>query len=227
MNARKSAAIGLSLTLHLGLLAAVILLGQHSARTAAPGPDKVIDVIDIKELVPRQSVVVEPKEKKEAPPPSAVPAPPISLPRQFSSTVSTQASQAAEPGLTEEAPTDGPAGGMALPSGSPPPPSPEAEPVYVAQFQITDVPVLPVKEIRSRIVYPTLAAKQGIEATVYLELFIDQAGTIRRATVIRDPGHGFAEAAIAALSGLKCSPAKIEGRNVAVRFRYPVRFTLK
>ena len=105
--------------------------------------------------------------------------------------------------------------------------SPGADEEYVPQFKITDAPVIPVKEVLSRIEYPALAAKQGIEATVYLELYIDKSGRIVRATVLKDPGFGFAEAAAKALVGLACSPARMGDEAVAVRYRYPVRFTLR
>ncbi len=98
---------------------------------------------------------------------------------------------------------------------------------YLPQFRITDAPVIPAKTVLSKIEYPPLAARQGIEATVFLELLIDATGTIRKITVLKDPGYGFAEVAVAALKGLVCSPAKVDGQAVAVRFRYPVRFTLK
>jgi protein TonB len=101
------------------------------------------------------------------------------------------------------------------------------EPDYLPQFRITDVPIVPAKAVLARIEYPPLAAKQGIEANVFLELFIDDTGKIRKITVLKDPGYGFAQAAIAALSGIACTPAMVDGQPVAVRFRYPVRFTLK
>jgi protein TonB len=102
-----------------------------------------------------------------------------------------------------------------------------AEPDYLPQFKITDAPVVPAKSVLAKIAYPPLAAKQGIEATVYLELLIDAAGKIRKVTVLKDPGYGFAEAAVTALAGIVCTPAMIDGQAVAVRFRYPVRFALK
>jgi protein TonB len=222
MSAREPVAIGLSAVLHLIVLSAFLLFGQFAPQRG-PAADRVIDVVDIKELLPRPPAIAPPPERPASLPLRA--APPISLPPQYSAAPASPQTQA--PGLTDEAPTDGPSDGMALPSGSPPPVTPQAEPDYVPQFQITDVPVVPVKEVLSRIVYPPLAAKQGIEATVYLELFIDNTGTIRRMTVLKDPGYGFAEAALSALAGMKCTPAKIDGQPVAVRFRYPVRFQLK
>lgn len=98
---------------------------------------------------------------------------------------------------------------------------------YFPQHKITVVPVIPTKEILSKIVYPPMAHRQGIQGVVYLELYIDQDGIIRKIEVLKDPGHGFAEAAIAAMDGIKCEPAQANGVNVPVRFRYPVKFTLK
>ena len=97
---------------------------------------------------------------------------------------------------------------------------------YVPQHKISVVPEIPTKAILSKIEYPKMAMKQGIEGVVYLELFIDEAGNIRKVNVLKDPGYGFAEAALAALDGITCKPALVNDRPVAVRFRYPIRFML-
>ncbi len=97
---------------------------------------------------------------------------------------------------------------------------------YVPQHKISVVPEIPTKSILSKIEYPKMAMKQGIEGVVYLELFIDEAGNIRHVNVLKDPGYGFAEAAIAALDGITCKPALMNEKPVAVRFRYPIRFVL-
>ena len=97
---------------------------------------------------------------------------------------------------------------------------------YVPQHKISVVPEIPTKAILSKIEYPKMAMKQGIEGVVYLELFIDEGGNIRRINVLKDPGYGFAEAAIEALDGIVCKPALVNDKPVAVRFRYPVRFVL-
>lgn len=98
---------------------------------------------------------------------------------------------------------------------------------YVGQQKISDVPEIPIKDVLAKIDYPSMAHKQGIEGVVYLELYIDDEGNIRRIEVLKDPGHGFAQAAIAAFDGIKCKPALQNGKPIAVRFRYPVRFSLK
>ena len=102
----------------------------------------------------------------------------------------------------------------------------EEEIDYVPQHKISVVPEIPTKQILSKIEYPKMAMKQGIEGVVYLELFIDESGNIRRINVLKDPGYGFADAAVAALEGITCKPAMMNDKPVAVRFRYPVRFVL-
>lgn len=101
------------------------------------------------------------------------------------------------------------------------------EVVYLPQNKISKVPVIPAKKVLSRIEYPSAAKKQGIEGVVYLELFIDEKGKIRKIDVLKDPGHGFADAAIKALYGITVVPAVINDKPCAVRYRYPVRFSLK
>ena len=103
----------------------------------------------------------------------------------------------------------------------------EVELEYLPQHMISEMPIIPVKQLNSKKVYPPLANKQGIEGTVFLELYIDQNGNIRNIVILKDPGYGFGEAAIKALKGIKCIPAKTNGIPVAVRIRYPVRFKLK
>jgi protein TonB len=123
----------------------------------------------------------------------------------------------------------------AAPSNEPAPPVAEkpqaapavSEPDYLPQFKIEQAPVFPDQQVLSQMVYPPLAAKQGVEGTVILELSIDAQGVIRHIAVLKDPGFGFAEAAVKALAGIRVKPAQAGGQSVAVRYRYPIRFTLK
>jgi protein TonB len=107
------------------------------------------------------------------------------------------------------------------------PPPPPREPEFLPQHRISRPPEIPTEEIRSRVEYPVLANRQGIEGVVYLELFIDEEGVIRRIEILREPGFGLGAAAAAAFDGVTVTPAESNGRPVAVRFRYPVRFELR
>jgi protein TonB len=64
---------------------------------------------------------------------------------------------------------------------------------------------------------------------VYLELFVDRHGQVRRITVLRETpeNRGFAEAAVKAFEGIQGTPAQANGAAVAVRYRYPVRFAIR
>lgn len=98
---------------------------------------------------------------------------------------------------------------------------------YLPQHKISEPPQIPTNEILDNIKYPPLANRQRIEGVVFLELYIDSHGQIRNILVLKDPGFGLAEAAIAAFEGIVCEPAYAEEIAVAVRYRYPVRFQLK
>lgn len=109
----------------------------------------------------------------------------------------------------------------------PSPPAVQPEREYVPQHRISKPPEIPTETIRDRVDYPVLANRQGIEGVVYLELFIDETGVIRRIEILKEPGFGLGEAAAAAFDGVRVEPAEANGVPTAVRFRYPVRFQLR
>jgi protein TonB len=102
-------------------------------------------------------------------------------------------------------------------------------PDYLPQNRVSVFPEFDRVELHNRTVYPPIARRSGIEGTVFLELFIDREGVIRNIVVLKETpeGRGFAEAALKAFQGMRAVPAQANGENVAVRFRYPVRFTLR
>ncbi len=98
---------------------------------------------------------------------------------------------------------------------------------YLPSHKISVPPKIPVNQVLRNIVYPPQANRQRIEGVVYLELYIDREGVIRKIEVLKDPGYGFAEAAVKAFEGVRCQPAEANGVPVAVRYRYPIRFKLR
>ncbi|MBN1648544.1 MAG: energy transducer TonB [Spirochaetales bacterium] len=98
---------------------------------------------------------------------------------------------------------------------------------YLPQHKVSVAPVMPSAQILENIEYPVLANRQRIEGVVYLELYIDKTGRIRDVIILKDPGYGLGKAAVRALEGIVCEPAMANGQAVAVRYRYPIRFTLK
>jgi protein TonB len=100
---------------------------------------------------------------------------------------------------------------------------------YLAMSKISVLPKFDEEKIRRATVYPAIALRSNIEGTVYLELFVDARGDIREIQILRESpeGRGFGEAAVNAFRGISGEPAQSNGRAVAVRYRYPVRFTIK
>ena len=100
---------------------------------------------------------------------------------------------------------------------------------YLPQNKISHLPELPEAQIIRSTVYPPIAQRANVEGIVFLELFIDRQGNVRQVNVLKEdpPGYGFGEAAANAFKGIKGKPADANGVPVAVRYRRPVRFTLK
>ena len=104
-----------------------------------------------------------------------------------------------------------------------------AEPDFLAMHQVSRGPVFSEDLIRSRLEYPPMARRSGIEGMVYLELLVDAQGRIRRIIILKEEpaDRGFGEAAVRAFQGLEGRPAEANGVPAAVRLRYPVRFRLR
>lgn len=171
-----------------------------------PQDNTIFKMVDVREYIPEPVVEKKPEPVKEEPPPE---------PEDVVEVVQQEA--IAENIIeTEKEVVEAPQEAT------------EAEVIeFLPQHKISVPPQIPTQQILENIQYPTLANKQRIEGVVFLELYIDQFGKIRNIAVLKEPGFGLAEAAIAAFEGIVCEPAYAEEEAVAVRFRYPVRFKLK
>ena len=76
-------------------------------------------------------------------------------------------------------------------------------------------------------VYPTHARADEVEGDVGVEIVVDREGRVVEARVTRRAGHGFDEAALAAVRGYRFSAAQREGRAVRVRMPWSVQFRLR
>jgi len=97
-------------------------------------------------------------------------------------------------------------------------------PIPADEFLVTSMPVL-VSEVR--IPYPEEAKKAGIEGPVVMDLLIDEQGKVRQVTLIKGPGFGLNDAALAAIKNFQFRPARIKEQSVAVKIRYTYRFVLE
>jgi protein TonB len=100
---------------------------------------------------------------------------------------------------------------------------------FLPMHLVSVLPRFPEDELRRRKFYPPMAQRAGIEGTVYLEIFVDSTGLVRHVAVLKEdpPGRGFGEAALKVFQNLQGSPALVNGKAAAARYRYPVRFSLE
>jgi protein TonB len=75
--------------------------------------------------------------------------------------------------------------------------------------------------------YPELARRRGREGLVLLRLVIGPGGELRDVQVVEGGGHGFDEAALAAVRASLYAPAMRGGRGVECAALLPIRFALK
>lgn len=75
--------------------------------------------------------------------------------------------------------------------------------------------------------YPELARRRGREGLVLLRLVIGPGGELRSVEVVEGGGHGFEEAALAAVRASSFAPATRGGQAVESAALLPIRFALK
>jgi protein TonB len=178
----------------------------ETTETAEEVPANVMKLVDVRE---------------ETPPPPPPPPPREQPPEIFQNTVEAVAETMVE---TDEVPDE------VVSDIVPYAEEREEQIEFLPMNKISVLPEFPEAQLRNAIVYPPIALRSGIEGVVYLELFVDPQGEIRQISILREtpPGRGFGEAAVNAFKGIRAAkPAESNGRKVAVRFRYPVRFTIQ
>jgi TonB family protein len=105
-----------------------------------------------------------------------------------------------------------------------PPPKTEAE--KVARVS---PPVVVPPRLKNRVVpqYPPFAKQKNIEATIDLDVLVDESGRVTEATVVGKPvGFGFEEAARQAVFASQWSPASRDGVAIPMRTTLQVRFQI-
>ncbi len=112
------------------------------------------------------------------------------------------------------------------------PPLPPADEDKDESYTYTSVEHMPepvggMEAIYSRVKYPEIARKAGIEGRVVIQFIVDERGNVVNPTVIRGIGGGCDEAAIDAIRGMRFKPGLQQGRPVKVQFQLPIVFRLQ
>ncbi len=114
--------------------------------------------------------------------------------------------------------------------GAPPPPPAKEEkseePTYFVAVEEMPEPVGGIAAIQSKIIYPEIAKRAGVEGRVYILAFVDRDGNVTKAKVLKGIGAGCDEAALKAVEETKFKPGKQRGKPVNVQVSVPVFFRL-
>ena len=101
--------------------------------------------------------------------------------------------------------------------------APPAAGHYVPPSRVSRLPKVS-REVRA--VYPEAARRAGIEGQVVLRLRIGAEGQVVEARVLESAGHGFDEAALAAVRQFSFEPGTLDGAPVATDITYTHTFLL-
>ncbi|MDR0965807.1 MAG: TonB family protein [Myxococcales bacterium] len=111
----------------------------------------------------------------------------------------------------------------AAPDGRYAPPAPPAEGRYVPPARVTTLPKVTHKVSGN---YPEAARRAGIEGQVVLRLRIGAQGQVLSARVLESAGHGFDEAALAAMKQFRFQPGTVDGAAIATDITYTFMFLM-
>ncbi|MBN8707121.1 MAG: energy transducer TonB [Bacteroidetes bacterium] len=112
----------------------------------------------------------------------------------------------------------------------PPPPVAAAEEEEATIFEVVEdqpEPIGGIGAIQSKVVYPEIAKKAGIEGTVVIRAAIDEKGNVIKTVIAKGIGAGCDEAAVEAIRKVKFKPGSQRGKPVKVWLSIPIRFKLK
>ncbi len=98
---------------------------------------------------------------------------------------------------------------------------------YLAAAEVMPAPIGGLKAIYSKIVYPDIARKAGIEGKVYVIAYVNEQGNVEDVKVLKGIGGGCDQAAARAVKETKFTPGKVKGTPVKVKVALPIVFKLK
>ncbi|HOV98423.1 MAG TPA: energy transducer TonB [Bacteroidota bacterium] len=82
-----------------------------------------------------------------------------------------------------------------------------------------------VKEVKPK--YPEIALRAGLEGNVYVKVWVDKEGKVKKVVVLKSDAEIFNEAAIEAAQQFVFTPAIMQNKPVPVWVSIPFRFRLK
>ena len=84
-----------------------------------------------------------------------------------------------------------------------------------------------LKSLYKNVKYPSRAIDRKIEGKVFVMVWVDEAGKVNDAKVVKGIGEGCDEAAVSAINKTKFNPGENGGKKVKVKFALNLVFKLK
>ena len=100
----------------------------------------------------------------------------------------------------------------------------EEEPAFFVAVEEMPELVGGLKNLQTKIKYPEIAKRQGIEGKVLVQAIVDENGKVISANTIKGIGGGCDEVAIDAVKNSSFMPGKQRGKNVKVQVTIPIVF---
>ena len=172
--------------------------------------NKIVYKTDVQEVVKVENVEITKQEVKPPPPPR--PVVPVAVPDD--QTVDDEVVFESE--MKVDAVVE-----------APPKQEEEEEAAIFEVVEENPEPVGGIAAIQSKVEYPELAKKAGVEGTVTIRAAIDEKGNVIKTTVIKGIGAGCDEAAAKAVEKTKFKPGSQRGKSVKVWMAIPIRFRLR
>jgi len=82
-------------------------------------------------------------------------------------------------------------------------------------------------ELQSKIRYPEMARRAGIEGRVFIQFIVNEQGQVENPRVMRGIGGGADEEALRVVSQAQFKPGMQRGRPVRVQYSLPIFFRLQ
>ena len=119
-------------------------------------------------------------------------------------------------------------GSLDMPPPPPPPPAEEEpeEDFFVVVEQMPEL-IGGLGELQSKIRYPEMARRAGIEGRVHIQFIVNERGEVENPVVVRGIGGGADEEALRVVSQAKFTPGMQRGRPVRVQYSLPIFFRLQ
>ncbi len=100
----------------------------------------------------------------------------------------------------------------------------EEEPAFFVAVEEMPQLIGGIKGLQSKIVYPEIASRIGVEGKVIVQAIVDESGNVISTKVLKGIGSGCDEVAMDAVNSSKFKPGKQRGKTVKTQITIPITF---